>query len=146
MIYKGKKFPTGFTIFFIFKQLFSQHRMNRCDCWGPDGRLDTKIDQFDLCHISKSYVLYDIKCHIMTIWPARIESHLLLGVSIRGEGSQITWNRVKRFMNGPFSYLGRLLPYPPELELQLFWGWGMNSIADTLIDRVPIWAWEEKLE
>ena len=40
--------------------------MNRCDYWGPDGRLDTKIDQFDLCHISMSYASYDIKCHIMT--------------------------------------------------------------------------------
>ena len=40
--------------------------MNGCDCWGPDGRLDTKIDQIDLCHISMSYASYDIICHIMT--------------------------------------------------------------------------------
>ena len=25
--------------------------MNRLDCCGLDGRLDTKMDQFDLCHI-----------------------------------------------------------------------------------------------
>ena len=36
--------------------------MNGWDCCGPDGRLATKIDQLDLCHISMSY---DIKCHIM---------------------------------------------------------------------------------
>jgi hypothetical protein len=40
--------------------------MNGCDCCGPDGRLDTKINEFDLCHISMSYASYDIKCHIMT--------------------------------------------------------------------------------
>jgi hypothetical protein len=39
--------------------------MNGCDCWGPDGRLDTKIYQFDLRHISMSNASYDIKCHIM---------------------------------------------------------------------------------
>ena len=55
-----------FFIFFIFKPFFSQHRMNGCEYWGPDGRLDTRIDQFDLCHISMSYASYDIKCHIMT--------------------------------------------------------------------------------
>jgi hypothetical protein len=27
--------------------------MNGCDCWGPDDRLDTKINQFDFCHIQK---------------------------------------------------------------------------------------------
>ena len=26
---------------------------------GPDGRLDTKIDQIDLCHIFMSYASYD---------------------------------------------------------------------------------------
>jgi hypothetical protein len=40
--------------------------MNGCDCRGPNGRLATKIDQFDLCHISMSFASYDIKCHIMT--------------------------------------------------------------------------------
>ena len=40
--------------------------MKGCEYWGPDGRLDTRIDQFDLCHISMSYASYDIKCHIMT--------------------------------------------------------------------------------
>ena len=34
-----------------FEKFVSQNRMNGCDCWGPDGRLDTKIDQFDLCHM-----------------------------------------------------------------------------------------------
>ena len=43
--------------FFCFIQFFGQNRMNGCDCWGPDGRLDTKIDQFDLWHI---YDIYDI--------------------------------------------------------------------------------------
>ena len=52
--------------FFIFKQFFIQNRMNGCDCWVPDSRLDTKIDKIDLCHISVSYGSYDIKCHIMT--------------------------------------------------------------------------------
>ena len=51
---------------FIFKQFFSQHRTNRCDCWGPDGRLDTKNGEINWCHISMSYASYDIKCHIMT--------------------------------------------------------------------------------
>jgi hypothetical protein len=36
---------------FIFKQFFSQNLVNGCDCWGPDSHLDTKIDEFDLCHI-----------------------------------------------------------------------------------------------
>ena len=40
--------------------------MNVCDCWGPDGHLDTKIDKFDLCHIYMSYASYVIICHIMT--------------------------------------------------------------------------------
>ena len=52
--------------FFIFKQFLSQNPMNGCDCWGPDGRLDTKISEIDLCHIYVSYASYDIKCHIMS--------------------------------------------------------------------------------
>ena len=40
--------------------------MTGCDYWGPDGRLDTKIDQIDKCHIFMSYASYDIKCHNMT--------------------------------------------------------------------------------
>ena len=40
--------------------------MDGFDCWGPDGRLDTKIGQIDLRHIYMSYASYDIKCHIMT--------------------------------------------------------------------------------
>ena len=50
----------------MFKQLFSQQRMHGGDCCGPDGRLDTKNNQFDVCHISMSYASYDQKCHIMT--------------------------------------------------------------------------------
>ena len=46
--------------------MFSQNLINGCDCWGPDGRLDTKIDHIDWCHIFMSYASYDIKCHIMT--------------------------------------------------------------------------------
>jgi hypothetical protein len=37
--------------------------MNGWDYCGPDGRLDTKINQINLFHISMSY---DINCHIMT--------------------------------------------------------------------------------
>ena len=42
------------------------YMMNVCDCCGPDGHLDTKIDKFDLCHIYMSYASYVIICHIMT--------------------------------------------------------------------------------
>jgi hypothetical protein len=52
--------------FLVFKQFVSQHRIDGCDCWGPDGRLDTKINQIDKCHSYMSYASYDIKCHIMT--------------------------------------------------------------------------------
>ena len=65
-IYKGKTFPTHFPFFFIFKQFFHQNRMNGCACRGSDARLDTKISQIDISHISMSYASYDIKCHIMT--------------------------------------------------------------------------------
>ena len=65
-MYKGKKFPTHFSIFFILKQIFHWNRMNGCDCWGSDGRLDTKIDQYDWCHIYMSYATYVIIYHIMT--------------------------------------------------------------------------------
>ena len=74
------------------KQFFSQNQMNGCDCWGPDGRLDTKISHIDWCHISMSYASYDIKCHIMTndaydieIWHESIWSTL---VSKRPSGPQ----------------------------------------------------------
>ena len=50
----------------VFKQFFSQHWMSGCDCWGPDGRLDTKIGQFDLCHISMSYASFVIIWHYMS--------------------------------------------------------------------------------
>ena len=42
-----------FFFFLIFKQIVFQKRMNGWDCWGPDDRLDTKIDQIDLCHIAR---------------------------------------------------------------------------------------------
>ena len=45
--------------FFIFKKNFSQNWIDWWDCLGPDGRLDTKIDQIDLCHIFLSYASYD---------------------------------------------------------------------------------------
>ena len=66
-----------FLIFFIFKQIFNQNLMTGCDCWGPDGRLDTKIDKFDICHIHMSYASYIIIWHIMTydaydIWIWRV--------------------------------------------------------------------------
>ena len=36
--------------------------MNGCDWWGPDGRLDTKIDQIDLADLGVSAItlLYSI--------------------------------------------------------------------------------------
>ena len=45
LVYKGKTIPRRFYFIFIFKTFFSQHLMSGCDCWGPDGRLDTKIEQ-----------------------------------------------------------------------------------------------------
>ena len=63
-----------------------------CDCWGPEGRLDTKIDKFDLCHISMSYASYVIICHIMTYDAYEIEiwhkSNLSILVSKRPSGPQ----------------------------------------------------------
>jgi hypothetical protein len=43
--------------FYIFIHFLGQNQMNGCDCWGPDCRLDTLIDQIDLRHI---YDIYDI--------------------------------------------------------------------------------------
>ena len=34
--------------------------MSGCDFWGPDGRLDTLIDQIDLWHMFDIYGIYDI--------------------------------------------------------------------------------------
>ena len=70
--YKGfpkfirEKMSDTYFIFFSFIQFYSQNRISGCDCWGPDGRLDTKINKFDLCHISMSYVSYVIIWHIMS--------------------------------------------------------------------------------
>ena len=47
--------------------------MSASDCWGPEGRLDTKISQIDACNISMSYASYDIKCHTMTNYAYDIE-------------------------------------------------------------------------
>ena len=58
-----------FNFLFIFKQFFSQNLMNGCDCWGPDGRLDTNIDQIEICHISMSYSSYVIIRHFMSYDP-----------------------------------------------------------------------------
>ena len=55
-----------FFTFFTFKHFLSQKRMTGCDYWGPDGRLDTKIDTFVLRHIYLSYASFVIICHIMT--------------------------------------------------------------------------------
>ena len=63
---KREKISDAFFNFLIFKQFFSQNRMNRCDWWGPDGRLDTQDDQIDLCHISMSYALFVIIWHYMS--------------------------------------------------------------------------------
>ena len=30
------------------KKKNSQNQMTGCDCWGPYGRLDTKINKFDI--------------------------------------------------------------------------------------------------
>ena len=78
--------------FFIFKQFFIQNRMNGCDCWGPDGRLDTKIDQIDLCHIFMSYASFVIIWHFMSYDPYDTEiwhkSILSILVSKRPSGTQ----------------------------------------------------------
>ena len=88
---KGKKFRRNF-FYFYFKQFFSQNRMNRCDWWGPDGRLDTQDDQIDLRHISMSYALFVIIWHYMSydaydiyIWH---QSIWLILVSKRPSGPQ----------------------------------------------------------
>jgi hypothetical protein len=47
---KGKISDTYFN-FFRFIQFVCQNQMKGCDCWGPEGRLDTNIDQMDLCYI-----------------------------------------------------------------------------------------------
>ena len=62
---KGKNSGTFFN-FFIIKKFFHKNQINGCDCWGSDGRLDTKIDQIGIRHISMSYASYDIKWHIMS--------------------------------------------------------------------------------
>ena len=65
-MHNGKKNSSRFSIFFIFEQFFSPNRTTGCNCRGPDGRLDTKIDKFDICHIYMSYASYVIIWHIMT--------------------------------------------------------------------------------
>ena len=66
--------------------------MNMCDCWGPDGRLDTKVDQIDSCHISMSYASFVIIWHFMSYDAYDIEiwhqSMWLILVSKRRSGPQ----------------------------------------------------------
>ena len=88
---KGK-FCWHIFYFFIFKQIFNQNLMTGCDCWGSDGRLDTKIDQIDTRHIHMSYASYVIIWHIMTydaydIWIWHM-SNLSILVSKRPSGPQ----------------------------------------------------------
>jgi hypothetical protein len=49
-MYKGNFLSTRFSK--IDKEFVSQNRISRHDCSGPEDRLDTKVDQIDLCHIS----------------------------------------------------------------------------------------------
>jgi hypothetical protein len=66
--------------------------MDGCDCWGPESRLDTKIDQIDLCHISMSYASFGIVWHFMSYGAYDIEiwrkSIRLILVSERPSGPQ----------------------------------------------------------
>jgi hypothetical protein len=62
---KGKNFRCIFK-FFNFLNFLSQNRMNRHDCWGPDGRLDTNINEIDFCHILMSYASFVIIWHLMS--------------------------------------------------------------------------------
>ena len=66
--------------------------MNGCDCWGPDGRLDTNIDQFEKCHISMSYASFFIIWHLMSYDAYDIEiwrkSNWSILVSKRSSGPQ----------------------------------------------------------
>ena len=61
---------------------------------SPDGRLDTNIHIFDLCHIYMSYLSYVIISHIMTYYTCDMEighkSNLLILVFKRLSGSQQT--------------------------------------------------------
>ena len=102
-IYKGKKFPTFFSFFYICKEFISQNRMNRCNCCGPDGRLDTKIDQIAQCHISMSYATFVIIWHFMSydaydiqIWRKSIWSIL---VSKRPSGPQQLHPSIQFWLN-----------------------------------------------
>ena len=102
-IYKGKFFSKHLFFIFIFKQLSSQHRMNRCEYWGPDGRLDTKVDPFDWCHISMSYASFVIIWHLMSYDAYDIEiwhkSNWSILVSKRPSGLQkshlLIWQKLK---------------------------------------------------
>ena len=84
----------GFSIFLIDKQCCRQNRISRCDCWGPGGRLDTKFDQIDLCHISMSYASFVVIWHLMSYNAYDIEiwhqSFWLILVSKRPSGPQLS--------------------------------------------------------
>ena len=51
---------------YIFKQFLSPIRISGCNPCGPEASLDTKIGHIDLYLILKLYVLFDIKCHLIS--------------------------------------------------------------------------------
>ena len=77
--------------------------MNVCDCWGPDGHLDTKIDKFDLCHIYMSYASYVIIWHLMSYDAYDIEiwqkSNWSILVSKRPSGPQQSHPIIRFWLN-----------------------------------------------
>ena len=99
---KGNFFEAFFKIF-SFKQLFSPNRINVCDYWGPDGRLDTKISKIDLCHISMSYASFVIIWHFMSYNAYDIEiwhkSNLSILVSKRPSGLQQSHMFIRFWLN-----------------------------------------------
>ena len=70
---------------------FSQNCINRCNCLGQNGSLDTTICQIELCHISMSYASYDI-------W------HKMTNVTKRNDISQCCpfWHKVSLAHNVSF--------------------------------------------
>ena len=95
-----------FLHFFIFKKFFSQNRINGCDCCGPDGRLDTKIDQIDLRHISMTYASFVIIWHFMSYDAYDIEiwhkSILTILVSKEASGPQQSHLCIRFWLNNYF--------------------------------------------
>jgi hypothetical protein len=58
-IYKGRISQTHFS---ILKEPFSQNRIHRCNCLGPEASLNIKIVQIGQCHILMSYSSLDVIC------------------------------------------------------------------------------------